>query len=211
MLAVTETLKGRHFTRVSDWSRSELEQLLDLADELKAVQQGREEHHLLAGRSIGLIFAKPSARTRVSFGVGIAQLGGFPLFLSDDEIQFGRRETIKDSAYVLSRYLDAIVIRTFAQSDVDSTSPKFVSVECPLFKTAIGGGATILGEDIEANPTPLALLSSTPLVPLIDFENGEAALADNWAASAQEVTETDADWGISVYVVCADVDGHEIP
>src|SRR5919204_3577702 len=119
MLAVAESLKGRHFTRVSDWSRAELEQVLDLADELKVLQQRREEHHLLPGRSIGLIFAKPSTRTRVSFGVGIAQLGGFPLFLSDDEIQFGRRETIKDSAHVLYRYLDGIIIRTFAQADVD--------------------------------------------------------------------------------------------
>ena len=72
-----------------------------------------------AAPSVGLIFAKPSTRTRVSFGVGIAQLGGFPLFLSADELQLGRGETVKDTAHVLSRYLDAIVIRTFAQADVD--------------------------------------------------------------------------------------------
>jgi ornithine carbamoyltransferase len=119
VLAVAETLKGRHFTRVSDWSRVELEEALDLADELKRLQQRREEHHLLPGRSIGLIFAKPSTRTRVSFGVGIAQLGGLPLFLSADELQLGRGETVKDTAHVLSRYLDGIVIRTFAQADVD--------------------------------------------------------------------------------------------
>ena len=119
MLAVAESLKGRHFTRVSDWSRAELEQALDLAEELKRLQQHREEHQLLPGRSIGLIFAKPSTRTRVSFGVGIAQLGGFPLFLAADDLQLGRGETIKDTAHVLSRYLDGIVIRTFAQTDVD--------------------------------------------------------------------------------------------
>ena len=79
MIAVSESLKGRHFTRVADWSGAELEAVLDLADELKELQQRREEHQLLPGRSLGMIFQKPSTRTRVSFEVGIAQLGGFPL------------------------------------------------------------------------------------------------------------------------------------
>ena len=76
MAAVTESLKGRHFTRVADWSGEELLQALDLADELKERQARREEHHLLPGRSLGMIFQKPSTRTRVSFEVGIYQLGG---------------------------------------------------------------------------------------------------------------------------------------
>jgi len=119
MLAVADSLKGRSFTRVADWSRDELLEVLDLADELKRFQQARTEHHLLAGRTLGMIFQKPSTRTRVSFEVGIYQLGGTGLYLSAGDLQLGRGETIKDTAVVLSRYLDAITIRTFAQSDVE--------------------------------------------------------------------------------------------
>ena len=119
MLAVSESLKGRHFTRVADWSRDELESVLDLADELKELQRRREEHRLLPGRSLGMIFQKPSTRTRVSFEVGIAQLGGVGLYLSTNDLQLGRGETLRDTATVLSRYLDAIMIRTYAQADVE--------------------------------------------------------------------------------------------
>ena len=119
MLAVPQGLKGRHFTRVADWSRDELEVVLDLADELKGRQQRREEHHLLPGRTLGMIFQKPSTRTRVSFEVGIAQLGGTGLYLAAGDLQLGRGETLRDTARVLSRYLDAIMIRTFAQADVE--------------------------------------------------------------------------------------------
>jgi ornithine carbamoyltransferase len=118
-LAVADSLKGRSFTRVADWSGEELLEILDLADELKRLQQAHEEHHLLPGRSLGMIFQKPSTRTRVSFEVGIYQLGGIGLYLSAGDLQLGRGETIKDTAVVLSRYLDAIMIRTFAQSDVE--------------------------------------------------------------------------------------------
>jgi ornithine carbamoyltransferase len=111
-----ETLKGRSFTRVADFNSEELELVLDLAARLK--QAPREEQHLLPGRALGMIFQKPSTRTRVSFEVGIAQLGGFGLYLRADDLQLGRGETIRDTATVLSRYLDAIMIRTFAQSDV---------------------------------------------------------------------------------------------
>jgi ornithine carbamoyltransferase len=119
MVAVPDTLKGRSFTRIADWTREELVQVLDLADELKRLQQAGEEHHLLPGRTLGMIFQKPSTRTRVSFEVGIYQLGGVGLHLSASELQLGRGETIKDTAHVLSRYLDGIMIRTFAQSDVE--------------------------------------------------------------------------------------------
>ncbi len=119
MVAVADSLKGRSFTRVADWSRDELIEVLDLADELKRRQRAREEHHLLPGRTLGMIFQKPSTRTRVSFEVGIYQLGGTGLYLSAGDLQLGRGETIKDTAVVLSRYLDAIMIRTFAQSDVE--------------------------------------------------------------------------------------------
>jgi ornithine carbamoyltransferase len=119
MVAVADRLKGRSFTRVADWSREDLLEVLDLADELKRLQQAREEHHLLSGRTLGMIFQKPSTRTRVSFEVGIYQLGGIGLYLSAGDLQLGRGETIKDTAVVLSRYLDGIMIRTFAQSDVE--------------------------------------------------------------------------------------------
>ena len=119
MVAVLEDLKGRHFTRVADWSGPELVRVLDLADELKELQHRREQHHLLPGRTLGMIFQKPSTRTRVSFEVGIFQLGGTGLYLSAGDLQLGRGETIRDTAVVLSRYLDAIMIRTFAQDDVE--------------------------------------------------------------------------------------------
>src|SRR5438552_15744839 len=119
MVATLEGLKGRDFTRVADWSRDELERVLDLADELKELQKRREPHHLLPGRTLGMIFQKPSTRTRVSFEVGIAQLGGTGLYLSAGDLQLGRGETLKDTATVLSRYRDAIMIRTFAQDDVE--------------------------------------------------------------------------------------------
>jgi ornithine carbamoyltransferase len=117
VIEVAETLKGRSFTRVADFTTHELELVLDLAARMKA--SPREEHVVLPGRALGMIFQKPSTRTRVSFEVGIAQLGGHGLYLRADDLQLGRGETIRDTATVLSRYLDAILIRTFAQSDVE--------------------------------------------------------------------------------------------
>jgi ornithine carbamoyltransferase len=119
MVATLDGLKGRDFTRVAAWTGEELERTLDLADELKEQQKRHEQHHLLPGRTLGMIFQKPSTRTRVSFEVGIAQLGGIGLYLSAGDLQLGRGETLKDTATVLSRYLDAIMIRTFAQDDVE--------------------------------------------------------------------------------------------
>jgi ornithine carbamoyltransferase len=117
--AVGDNLKGRSLTRVAEWSADELLQALDLADELKQLQHERAEHRLLPGRTLGMIFQKPSTRTRVSFEVGMYQLGGSALYLSAADLQLGRGETIRDTATVLSRYLDGIMIRTFAQSDVE--------------------------------------------------------------------------------------------
>ncbi|TMK69162.1 MAG: ornithine carbamoyltransferase [Actinobacteria bacterium] len=116
---MADSLKGRSFTRVADWSRDELMEVLELADELKRLRRAHEEHHLLPGRTLGMIFQKPSTRTRVSFEVGIYELGGTALYLAATDLQLGRGERIKDTATVLSRYLDAIMIRTFAQSDVE--------------------------------------------------------------------------------------------
>ena len=112
-------LKGRHFLRVNDWAPDELLQVLDLADRLKARQRERVDHRHLEGRTLGMIFQKPSTRTRVSFEVGMFQLGGTALYLAAGDLQLGRGETIKDTARVLSRYLDGIMIRTYAQSDAD--------------------------------------------------------------------------------------------
>jgi ornithine carbamoyltransferase len=112
-------LKGRDFLRVNDWESEDIVTVLDLADRLKArLKQGIYDKHL-ENRTLGMIFSKPSTRTRVSFETGISQLGGTGLYLSANDLQLGRGETIKDTAIVLSRYLDAIMIRTFKQSDVD--------------------------------------------------------------------------------------------
>ena len=119
MSTVAESLKGRNFTKLADWSHSELEAVLDLADELKRARREGDEPQLLAGRTFGLLFLKPSTRTRVSLAACIAQLGGTALSFSADDLQLARGETIRDTAVVLSRYLDGLVIRTFAQEDVE--------------------------------------------------------------------------------------------
>ncbi len=106
----------RDYLRNTDLSRAETLAVLDHAGRMKA---GADSARPLAGRVIGLIFAKSSTRTRVSFEVGVRQLGGDALFLSSRDIQLGRGEPIRDMARVLSRYLDGIMIRTFAQSDVE--------------------------------------------------------------------------------------------
>jgi ornithine carbamoyltransferase len=119
MPGVPTNLKGRNFTRVAGWSRDELGTLLDLADELKAERARRPELRLLPGRTIGLIFHKPSTRTRVAFEVGIAELGGMALFLPAAELQLARGESYRDTALVLSRFLSALMIRTFEQEEVE--------------------------------------------------------------------------------------------
>lgn len=101
-----------------DVSIDELAALLETASDLKARTKAGIPHPLLAGKALGMIFSKSSTRTRVSFEVGMFQLGGQPLFLSSDDIQLGRGETISDTAKVLSRMLDGIMIRTFAHQDI---------------------------------------------------------------------------------------------
>jgi ornithine carbamoyltransferase len=107
----------RDFLTVDALSVPELGKLLDLADELKADRRPRTD---LAGMSIGMIFEKPSTRTRISFEVGIAELGATPVVLNASELQLGRGETVEDTARVLSRYLHALVVRTFAQSRLEA-------------------------------------------------------------------------------------------
>jgi ornithine carbamoyltransferase len=107
----------RHYLSVDDLSPAELGDLLDLAGRLKADRSAMRD--ALRGRSIALIFEKPSTRTRVSFEVGVAELGGHPVVLSAGELQLGRGETIQDTGRVLSRYVDAVVLRTYEQERLE--------------------------------------------------------------------------------------------
>lgn len=109
----------KHLLSLNDLTTDEIHDLLKLAIKLKEENKKGEKHHLLEGKTLGMIFSKSSTRTRVSFEVGMYQLGGSALFLSSNDIQIGRGECIYDTANVLSRYLDGIMIRTFKQSDVD--------------------------------------------------------------------------------------------
>jgi ornithine carbamoyltransferase len=112
-------LEGRSFLTIHDFTPAEIAGLLDNAAELKAKQRAGQPHRLLEGRAVAMIFMKTSTRTRMSFEVGIEQLGAQPMFLNANDIQLRVGETIKDTANVMSRYVDAIMIRTFAQKDVE--------------------------------------------------------------------------------------------
>lgn len=111
-------LKGKDMLSIHDLSVDDVQEILALAKELKAKQKAGIEHHLLKGKTLGMIFEKSSTRTRVSFETGMYQLGGQALFLSNRDLQLGRGEPIKDTARVLSRYLDGIMIRTFGHDRV---------------------------------------------------------------------------------------------
>lgn len=115
---IAESMKGRDFLMLADFAPDEIKYLIDLAIELKEKQKAGEPHQILKGKTVGLIFEKSSTRTRVSFEVGIYQLGGQGLFLSGNDLQIGRGETILDTAQTLSRYLDGIMIRTFEHRKV---------------------------------------------------------------------------------------------
>lgn len=112
------SLRGRDFLTVHDFNKEELSEILQFALQLKQEKKEGTEHHLLRGKTLGMIFQKASTRTRVSFEVGMYQLGGHALFLSAADLQIGRGEPVKDTARVLSRYLDGIMIRTFNHSEV---------------------------------------------------------------------------------------------
>ena len=104
--------------KLLDLSKEEITHILNTADQLKYNQKHGIPHEHLKGKTLAMIFEKNSTRTRVSFEVGMQQLGGYPLYLNANDMQIGRGEPIKDTARVLSRYLDGIMIRTFAQQDV---------------------------------------------------------------------------------------------
>lgn len=109
----------KHLLKLKDLDKNEILDLLNLADQLKYETKHGIEHHLLKGKTLGMIFQKSSTRTRVSFETGMYQLGGQALFLSNRDLQIGRGEPVQDTARVLSRYLDGIMIRTFEQKEVE--------------------------------------------------------------------------------------------
>ena len=120
-------LKGRNFVDLADFERSELRKFLDTGHDLKQKQKRREPHELLKGKSMAMIFMKSSTRTRVSFEVGMTQLGGHALFLQPSGTQLGRGETIADTAQVLGRYCDVIMARVFGHEEVTELA-KFAGV-----------------------------------------------------------------------------------
>lgn len=109
----------KHLLKLADLDKGDILDILNLADQLKYENQHGIEHHHLKGKTLGMIFQKSSTRTRVSFETGMYQLGGQALFLSNRDLQIGRGEPVQDTARVLSRYLDGIMIRTFAQKEVE--------------------------------------------------------------------------------------------
>src|SRR5438045_4125406 len=114
----------RDFLQIPDFSAKEVEKLFELAERMRA---GKYDKKPLAGKSLAMIFMKSSTRTRVSFEVGTYQLGGHALFLSPRDVQLGRGEPIADTARVLSRYVDGIMLRTFAHQDIEELA-KFADV-----------------------------------------------------------------------------------
>lgn len=110
----------KHLLKLQDWSAKEIIETLNIADQLKFEKKNGIDHHYLKGKTLGMIFQKSSTRTRVSFEVGMYDLGGSALFLSSRDLQIGRGEPVEDTARVLSRYLDGIMIRTYAQEEVET-------------------------------------------------------------------------------------------
>ncbi len=111
---------AKHLLKLMDFSEKEITEILNLADQLKYEKKHGIEHHHLKGKTLGMIFQKSSTRTRVSFEVGMYDLGGSALFLSSRDLQIGRGEPVEDTARVLSGYLDGIMIRTFEQAEVEA-------------------------------------------------------------------------------------------
>lgn len=111
---------AKHLLKLMDFSKQEIIDILNLADQLKYEKKHGIEHHYLKGKTLGMIFQKSSTRTRVSFEVGMYDLGGSALFLSSRDLQIGRGEPVEDTARVLSGYLDGIMIRTFEQAEVEA-------------------------------------------------------------------------------------------
>lgn len=119
LLEMRDKYQGSHFLKVSDFTKEQLNDYIQFAIELKALQKEGKEHHYLSGKTLAMIFEKSSTRTRVSFEVGMTQLGGKGMFLNSNDLQLGTGETISDTANVLSRYVDGVMIRTFGHDIVE--------------------------------------------------------------------------------------------
>ncbi len=113
------SLVNKDLLSIHDLTAREIEEIFDLSQELKDKQKKGIQHHILKGKTLGMIFQKSSTRTRVSFEVGMYQLGGSALFLSANDLQIGRGEPVRDTARVMSRYVDGIMIRTFSHAEVE--------------------------------------------------------------------------------------------
>lgn len=124
---MSKKLKGRDFLTIADFTSEDIRLFLDAAHDLKKELKAGIPHPVLQGKTLGMIFTKPSTRTRVSFEVGMYQLGGYPLFLNANDIQLRRGESLPDTARTLERYLDGIMIRTYAQADVEELA-EFASI-----------------------------------------------------------------------------------
>lgn len=111
--------RGGHFLKVSDFTKEQLNDFIQFAVKLKKMQKEGKEHHYLAGKTLAMIFEKSSTRTRISFEVGMNQLGGKAMFLNSNDMQLGTGETIADTANVMSRYVDGVMIRTFGHEIVE--------------------------------------------------------------------------------------------
>ena len=154
--------KGMDLLSIHELSAADVEEILTLAADLKAKQKAGIPHPLLAGKTLGMIFEKSSTRTRVSFEVGMYQLGGQALFLSSRDLQLGRGEPIKDTARVLSRYLDGIMIRTYGHDRIEELArwadvpvPPPASGICAAFEHAVkidNAASTMTAVTIAAAP-----------------------------------------------------------
>ena len=118
-MKTVKNLKGKHFINLEDFSLSELKDLINLAIELKKKTKNGKNLDLLKNKNLVMYFSKPSLRTRLSFEIGMAKLGGKSFVIKQDEIILGKRESVEDTARVISKYADAVTIRTFAHSDVE--------------------------------------------------------------------------------------------
>ena len=127
MFSKNSNFQGRDLLSLHDYSGEEITAILELADLLKEEHKVAVPHQRLKGKTLAMIFQKASTRTRVSFEVAMFQLGGHGLFLNANDLQLGRGETVADTGKVLSRYVDGIMIRTYAQSDVEELA-KYASV-----------------------------------------------------------------------------------
>lgn len=118
MTTATFSMKGKHLLTLADYTKEEIMQIILSAIKLKEMQKNGEPHHYLKGKTLAMIFEKLSTRTRVSFEAGMFQLGGHALFLGKDDLQMGRGETVEDTAKVLSRFVDGIMIRAYSHDSV---------------------------------------------------------------------------------------------